>query len=45
MIKVGNWEIRITRHWYGLYKERRFPDFFHAFSIGFIHFVKGGPNE
>lgn len=35
-IKLKSWEIRITRHWYGLYYETLFP----AFSVGFIHFVK-----
>jgi hypothetical protein len=38
-IHLKEWEIRITRHFYGIFMETRIKGF-QAFSVGFIHFVR-----
>jgi len=35
-LELGKYEIRITKHWYGLYRSRVIG----AFSLGFIHFIR-----
>lgn len=40
-IKIGKYRIRITKYWYGLYR----CQVIHAFSLGFVHFIKIKKNK
>jgi hypothetical protein len=35
-LDIGNYQIRITKYWYGLYRCK----VIRAFSLGFLHFIR-----
>jgi len=37
-LKLGKYEIRITKYWYGLYRCK----VIRAFSLGFVHIIRKG---